>query len=669
MIKVDRRRVSPSQRWLDRAARETEKVIAHYSKHADEPARYNFPSLWNEVRKELEQLFYNKCAYCESPFGAASYPDVDNFRPKIEARDKTTGSSPLYYCWLAYEWRNLYLACPFCNRAKRNLFPMDGSRCDAFAPLKTVYQEKPLLIDPCEDDPEEHFIYRSAGESIEIIGIDKRGQATIELLSLNRPVLIRARYDVFRVLRSQTSIEQARGDSAPYAGMIRHLLPSKTRAVQKRVSRQKESDTLRNAQIQTIDIKNFRALKSFRFRLEELARAETADTEPGPPWLTLLGENSTGKSTLLHALAVALEGDAGLKKRHWTPEDILHRAGSRRATTGHIEVQFTHGDKVRIAFDKKGVRFEEGKLGARAYMRAYGATRLPPRRGDSENRKNPGRSWSENLFDPWVALTDPARWFSRLDKENLAAVRVLGDMLSAAKQKVKVNQISNELHIRLDGTDFSWRELSDGFQSILCLCADLIRGVPGTQDMREASGIVLLDEIGTHLHPKWKMRIVDSLRNCFPLMQFIITTHEPLCLRGLRQGEIALLTRENGKVTLIDDLPSPENLRIDQLLTSRLFGLESTIDPAIDGKFQRYYKLLQTGKTDSTEYHRLRAELSGHGILGYTRRDQLIYDVLDKYLSKEMRVAARDREKLRESTLRRVAAVWTRVESYLGRES
>src|SRR5205823_5543010 len=105
------------------------------------------------------------------------------------------------------------------------------------------------------------------------------------------------------------------------------------------------------------------------------------------------------------------------------------------------------------------------------------------------------------------------------------------------------------------------------------------------------------------------------------------------------------------------------------LLTSRLFGLESTIEPEVDDKFQRYYKMLESGKTGTAEYERLRAELSGHGILGYTRRDQLIYDVLDQYLSREMKLAAKERSKLRKSTLKRVAAIWTRIEAYVGRQS
>jgi hypothetical protein len=148
---------------------------------------------------------------------------------------------------------------------------------------------------------------------------------------------------------------------------------------------------------------------------------------------------------------------------------------------------------------------------------------------------------------------------------------------------------------------------------------------------------VLLDELGTHLHPRWRMVIVESLGSAFSSMQFIATTHEPLCLRGLREGEIAVMRRDGNDIRVLTDLPSPENLRIDQLLTSPFFGLHTTIDPDVDRRFQEYYDLLATADLSpelSERRDTLRDELTGFGVLGYTRRDQLMYEVVDRYLAK-----------------------------------
>ena len=82
-------------------------------------------------------------------------------------------------------------------------------------------------------------------------------------------------------------------------------------------------------------------------------------------------------------------------------------------------------------------------------------------------------------------------------------------------------------------------DLSDGYQSAIALAVDILEMFYKLlkKDYEEvkfvdAEGIVLLDEIGAHLHPRWKMRIVSSFRKALPGVQFIVTTHQPLCLRG-----------------------------------------------------------------------------------------------------------------------------------------
>jgi hypothetical protein len=83
--------------------------------------------------------------------------------------------------------------------------------------------------------------------------------------------------------------------------------------------------------------------------------------------------------------------------------------------------------------------------------------------------------------------------------------------------------------------------------------------------MEVAEGIVVIDELGAHLHPRWRMRIVASLCEVFPRVQFVASTHDPLCLRGLFDGKVTVLRRdaEQGVVS-ITDLPPIAGLRVDQ---------------------------------------------------------------------------------------------------------
>jgi hypothetical protein len=188
-----------------------------------------------------------------------------------------------------------------------------------------------------------------------------------------------------------------------------------------------------------------------------------------------------------------------------------------------------------------------------------------------------------------------------------------------------------------------------------------------------AEGIVLLDEIGAHLHPTWRMRVVTGLRRMLPSMQFITTTHEPLCLRGLEDGEVVLMRRDaKDRAYATVDLPSTHDLRVDQLLTSKHFGLSTTLDPVIDDLFDEYYQLLSRAENELTEPKRKRRDelallLRGQGVLGYTRRDQLVYEAIDMFLAEEQRLERLSEPKRvekkalaerRASALGRVAELW-----------
>ena len=193
-----------------------------------------------------------------------------------------------------------------------------------------------------------------------------------------------------------------------------------------------------------------------------------------------------------------------------------------------------------------------------------------------------------------------------------------------------------------------------------------MEGLPQSMtDKRIASGIVLLDEIDAHLHPRWKMRIVEGLRRSFPRIQFIATTHEPLCLRGLGQDEIAVMKKTDEGISIITDVPSPKGLRIDQLLTSDLFGLDSTIDPSVDALFQEYYQLLALpipNEAQAKRLEELKPMVKQYNILGSSKRDQLVYEAIDSFVAKERNLFDQNIERdIREETKNAVLDIWNDV--------
>ncbi len=86
--------------------------------------------------------------------------------------------------------------------------------------------------------------------------------------------------------------------------------------------------------------------------------------------------------------------------------------------------------------------------------------------------------------------------------------------------------------------------LSDGYRNMVAMLADIsyraIRLNPHLEQdaAKKTKGIVLIDELDMHLHPKWQRRIVQDLQNAFPDMQFIATTHSPFILQSLESGQV-----------------------------------------------------------------------------------------------------------------------------------
>ena len=84
--------------------------------------------------------------------------------------------------------------------------------------------------------------------------------------------------------------------------------------------------------------------------------------------------------------------------------------------------------------------------------------------------------------------------------------------------------------------------LSAGYQSALWMVMDIAcRALmlnPGTKSLGEITGIVLIDEVDKHLHPKWQWNVLGALRDTFPNVQFIITTHAPIVISSCKDAAI-----------------------------------------------------------------------------------------------------------------------------------
>jgi len=199
------------------------------------------------------------------------------------------------------------------------------------------------------------------------------------------------------------------------------------------------------------------------------------------------------------------------------------------------------------------------------------------------------------------------------------------------------------------------------------LACDVMSTVLGLwEHVSLAEGIVLIDELGAHLHPRWRMRIVAALRQLLPRVQFVVTTHDPLCLRGVLDGEVTVIRRNpENRVVAISDLPPVQGMRVDQLLTSEHFGLGSTDDPVVADLWSEYYRLMALRRPNRRESARLsdvRSRLDELDQLGRSERERLLLDSADKFIARRRAegdpVPAEERDERSAALDADLAAVW-----------
>jgi uncharacterized protein (TIGR02646 family) len=177
----------------------------------------------DEVRNTLDQLYHNKCGYCEVKISAGFSARIDHFRPKDKIKvDKKMLENHKGYFWLGYEWTNLIPTCEKCNNKKSNQFPLkdensrisDNLEKEGFLKnneliienfnIHKLNKEQRLLLNPEIDDINKHFYFLPTGE---IKHLTKEGEKTIEVYDLNRSSLIFERKKIVdEIIRELISI-------------------------------------------------------------------------------------------------------------------------------------------------------------------------------------------------------------------------------------------------------------------------------------------------------------------------------------------------------------------------------------------------------------------------------------------------------------------------------
>ncbi len=373
-------------------------------------------------------------------------------------------------------------------------------------------------------------------------------------------------------------------------------------------------------------------------------------------WTALLGQNGLGKSTLLQAIGVALAGPAAVRELlpvaegwvrqgepygeieaelFWTEGDALTPHWPKKKSpyvaryivTGENPERLPEGlgrhytvptiidwSGTGTSSERKVVSSDMSRLKQTAYAEGkpgwmgcgYGPfRRLSGGSQDADHILSAERISARfvTLFREDAAL-NATKWLVELyntardGDENSARVltqvkTAFANNLLPQPTTLHVNARAALLQIR-DQERVPFRDLSDGYRSMLALGIDLLRWLanafPNADDPTHCAGVVLIDELDAHLHPAWQRQIGHWLRLKFPNLQFIVATHSPFLAQvaGL-YGNVGLEWTANG-VKPRANVEAVENWRADQILTA-LFDLPSTSSPQVELKLKRLQEL------------------------------------------------------------------------------
>jgi predicted ATP-binding protein involved in virulence len=375
--------------------------------------------------------------------------------------------------------------------------------------------------------------------------------------------------------------------------------------------------------IDRLEIKNFKKFSDYTLDLH-------------PQFTLLVGDNGTGKTTILDALAIAAgvwlvnSPDTTLNnsRRNILPSEIRLEAIATDTVTQFIECKPTQitaigtinnrpvtwlrqiktngsrtsNTEAKQALDIISNLFQQVESGAKIWlpvMAYYGAGRswLPSNQRDPKALTNtlPSRRWDAfyDCFEERIRITDLHTWFQ---KEAIASVNRQGQMRSGYNvvkfailrcipdaDDLWFDGDRGEIVVAIDGEPQPFSNLSAGQKMMVALIADLaIKIVTQNasflteeldrdneklpQILRQTSGLVMIDEIDVHLHPKWQRRVIKDLKSTFPLIQFVCTTHSPIIISEVEAECIRVLKPHAVTITPQSALGLDANQVLDELM-------------------------------------------------------------------------------------------------------
>ena len=217
--------------------------------------------------------------------------------------------------------------------------------------------------------------------------------------------------------------------------------------------------------------------------------------------------------------------------------------------------------------------------------------------------ENPGIKFAKYLVDlkATQAFTKDCEKYAKIDKWFHTFEDILRRIFEDENLQLKFNDETFQFSIcETDREPFDFNTMSSGYAAIFEIINDLIIRMEAKSGLRtefDMEGIVLVDEIETHLHLELQKKILPVLTTLFPNIQFIITTHSPFILSSLDNSVIYDLQNR----TLVEN--GLENLPYEGIVEG--YFKADTLSEELREKFERYKDLVSKDELSDEEYEEM----------------------------------------------------------------
>lgn len=186
---------------------------------------------------------------------------------------------------------------------------------------------------------------------------------------------------------------------------------------------------------------------------------------------------------------------------------------------------------------------------------------------------------SENIHQWFIERAQSVNPYQKSDDNRQIDIDTVLSALNTLDHRIgKTLNVDGDdnVYLTIEGQETELNKLSSGFISVVKIIQAIVSAYSAftnEQDLLNVKGVVLIDEIESHLHVEWQTRIIPTLKELFPNTTFYIATHSPLVLSQLDEGEAYLLKRGEDNVVRSHVIDSP-NKRILANVLRDAFGID-----------------------------------------------------------------------------------------------